>query len=390
MITTIIAGIIIIILVAYFRLDKKKNLQKMLDSLKIFFLGSSFEVGISFEYKDGRNSEDYYESIIKHLGNSVEKMKLHNNIKIKELPLVFKNRRKVEKYGQKNDIQLIIWGSITGDGEKENGQQIHEVVVNFYYANDKNESGLQSESEKQYKIFESNSKKDIKIISNNLVYTSTYILARILLENKRIIQAKELYESLYEEKDNFEYNFFKEIENNLLHCYHLLILESPTKKEELRVCKEICEKYLLIRPNSKFALTNLSVTEYLLGNKTESANIVEQLINFYPDYTATIINAGFIRLTQNRLDDALFYYKKAVKMTDHDSFNPVQVITFLQDEYKKTKDVNLLYVQGLIYAKFTSQTILAKECLNEFIQQEKREEFKKFKDHAYSILINIK
>jgi tetratricopeptide (TPR) repeat protein len=347
---------------------------------KLKFLPVDFNVAFSLDFKEGLNSGNYFEQIKKDFINLLNDTGLEREIKIRDFSDIkkFANREEAEKFRGKKNIDLIIWGGFSNDALKADGQNISEMDLNFTYGHPDDEQKkigamiLLDISSKlaiknYWKIIENNSLKDIKIVSNNLFDISTYILALTLKISGRIEKSLDLFEKLYNKLEQKNDEFRNVITPHLLNCYHLLAINAGVNKKDYLVGKTFCDKMLIFSENDFFAIANLALFQYKLGNEMEAEQKVELLLKCYPKDPLTEINVAFFRILRKNYSNAFKHYKNFLKFQSI-HFNPQEVVEFLDEQYKIKKDPALLFGSGIVSMRFGDKK-LAKKDLERFLKK---------------------
>lgn len=359
-----------------------------------------FNVGISIKFKEGKNSETYFNQIKQNLLENVDALGLTRIIKICDWSNthIFKNREEANRYCVKQGLDLIIWGTFSIDGSKENGKPINDVELKFTYRYPKDKADKSDHlgeaisrdiysklAVKNYwKILDNNSASDIKIISKNITDISLYILGLTLKFNWRLFDSIRIFEQLFRKLQTENDSLKDAVIVHLIDCYSILIGESVYKKDYL-AAKKYCEKILTYQKNNFSAIAGLARFEYETGNKEKSKQIVANLLSSFPNNPTVIVDAAFISIIQGKYKEAYNHYEK-LRSIKTINFDPLDVVEFLGEEYKKRKEPAFLYASSIISYYWTTDRILAKEDLKKFLQTSNELNYKHMRKRARSLL----
>ncbi len=343
-----------------FLLKYWKQLTHLLKKTKLKILPANFNVGLSFEFAPGTQSENYFNEIKQNLIKTIDSFDLSQNIKLKDFSKEhnFTFKDEAEKFRKKKDIDLIIWGRISKKSLKDNGKKINKVEIKYTYGHPTdrhNQIGKlllldisSRAAKKRYStILEENSFKDTITISSNIFDISTYILARILQLHGEIHKSLELLEKIYL-KNNSDQSFQKLISPHIISCCTPIIEDANSKKNFKKAIK-FAKKILKISPFSIAGLSRLALSQYKSGDHIASEETVNKMLEFYPNDPLTRANVAFFRILQKKYSSAFKNYEKLIKYPANElTFNPIDIVEFLSNEFIHIKDPALLYGCGII------------------------------------------
>jgi tetratricopeptide (TPR) repeat protein len=386
---TLIPLLIITVLgwIAWLFWHNRKSICTWIKRMKLKFFPVNFNIAFSLDFKEGLNSGNYFEQILKNINSIINKSGLYKQIIIKDFSNIqkFRNKEEAELFNIKKGIDLIIWGGFTNDILKVDGENINEIELHFSYGHPDNKEktigkmillDISSKLAKKsyWKIVESNSLKDTTIISNNIFDISTYIIALTLKIygqlGKSLLLFEQLYNNLVERKDNFQ----KDVLPHLHNLYEVLIIEYGINRNNYNLGSDLCSKILNIKENDFFALSNLATFQCKLGNKEGAEKLVELLLKLYPKIPTTEVDVAYFRIIQKNYTSAFKHYKNLMNFNTI-NFEPQYVIEFLCDEYDKLKEPALLFGVGILSYKFGDKK-LAKDNLHLFLQKANETEYK--------------
>jgi len=382
--------------IAWIVWHNRKTIIKWILRNKLRYFPINFNVAFSLDFKDGLNSGNYFDQIKKNINSIVDKTGLNKQIIIKDFSDIqkFNNKDEAEKFRNKKNIDLIIWGGFTNDTLKIKGENINEIELHFTYGHPDNRNRTIGKmllldiasrlAKKNYwKIIESNSLEDVKIISNNIFDISIYILALTLKIYGRILESLKLFEQLHKNLVERKDDFSNEILPHLYNCYEIFVIEYGIKKKDWKIGKEYCFKILNIKKDDFFGLSNLAAFESRLGNNSEVENLVNKLLSLYPGNHITEVDVAYVRILQKNYNNAFKHYRNIISS---DRTNLTQeVIEFLCNEYDNKKEPALLYGIGVLSFYFWDKQ-LAKKNLSFFLEQANESDYKPMYREARRII----
>lgn len=360
-----------------------KNRSKILTwarRQKLKWLPVNFNVVFSLDFKEGLNSGNYYDQIKKNFIKNLNELGLDKQIKVKDFSDIrkFEKRDDAEKFRNKKKVDLIIWGGFSNDFLKDNGENVSKLDLNFTYGHpESNDNKIGAmilldissrlATKNYWKIIESNSFRDVEIVSNNLFDIATYILALTLKIYGQFSKSLSLFEKLYSDLERRQDLFKEQIVPHLINCYEVIAIEEGLKKKNFKNGIVFCKKILSFYPEHFFAIANLAVFQYKSGEVSESEENVELLLKVYPKNPLTEIDVAFFRILQKKYSNALKHYNNFIE-AEIIEFDHQEAVEFLYEEYKIQKDPALLFGSGIISWRFGDK-ILAKKDLQIFIRK---------------------
>lgn len=330
-------------------------------------------------FKEWINSGIYFNEIKKDLFKIIEKQNLQKVIKIRDFSDIqnFKNKSDAEKYRKNKDLDLIIWWDFSWDGLIKDGQEIHQIDINFTFRHpDDPEHKIKQvlltdfssklAIKNYWQILENNSFNDVKLVSKNLFHISTYIIGITTMLYWRVMQSVEILEWLNNTVESNDDIFRLSILINLENLYRQIMQNSANSKNNIKVWITYAEKLIILRPNDQNTLSFLAFFYYINGEEEKSEQTVDKQIKLYARFPSTEVNVAFLRIMQKKYQDAFHCYERLTQKEELD-FNPIPVIDFLSEQYRLRWEVGLLYGSGLISYFYWDKQI-AKEDLSNFIK----------------------
>lgn len=379
--------------------DNKKSIWIWFKKQKLKIFPVNFDIAFSLDFEEGLNGGQYFQQIKNDFQKILNDTGLAENIKIIDFSDIYKFRTKkdAEKFRNKKNIDLIIWGDFSCQGLKEKGELVSEIDFNFTCGHPKDKSGKLGEmilldigskfAQKEYcKIFEDDSLSDIKIISNNIFDLSMYIVGLTLKICIKLEASINIFEKLLARLQNRKDTLASHVIFHLKNCYSLIVLNSMGMKKQFNKGKEFCEKIIALDGKNLFAICNLATLQYKTGQTEEAEKKVELMLELYPRHSLTEINVAFIRILQRNYNNAFKHYENLVRMGKID-FEPFEVIEFLDNEYKNSKEPALLYASGILFY-YWGEKELGKDDLRLFIKKSNDMHYKKMRRKARRLIKN--
>lgn len=358
--------------------DYRSSLSLWFRRLKLNLLPVKFNVALSLDFKDGLNSGIYYQETKNNLLKIIDQNGLSGLVILKDFSDIkkFSSKNEAESFRNKKQLDLIIWGGFSGDGLKKGGEEIYKIDLNFTYGypDDKEKKigamllvdiGSKFAVKNYWQILENNSSVDLEIITNNLFDLSAYILGTTLKLSGRIAVSLKIFESLFNKLLVQNDRFSQQIIPHILNCYEVFIVDIGVNRKRSDLGVEFCRKYLKLKQNNFFALSNLAIFQYRLGLEKEAEKNVEKLLKLYPNQPVTEVDIAFFRILQKNYTNAYKHYQKLSTYQQID-FNAQEVVEFLFSQYELKKDSGLLYGAGIISFYFGDQS-LAKETFLQYL-----------------------
>jgi len=359
----------------------KENRGSFVDWLKeqkINVLPHDFNVAISIIYEKKSISEQYYNQILKEFKNLIDSNNLTGHINIKEISQNFINKGEAESFRNKEGFDLLIWGSFSADGLKEQGKITNKIDLNFTFGHPENELKqigpmvIKDINSRFYvynywKINEEDSLRDIGIISSNAFDISLYIIALTFKLWGRFDESILMFEKLYQVLDNKNLTLRNQLAPHLINCYEQFAIFLIIEKRDIKRGIMVCEKIIQLDSYNIFALLNLARLFYETGEVDRSFDIAKKLLEYYPRNAAVELDIAFHKIMKKEYKSAFRHYERLISISqDQLNFNPIEVIEFLDKQFEITKEPALLYASGLISFHYGDPQI-AEQSFNSFL-----------------------
>ncbi|MBU0731745.1 hypothetical protein KKC88_02595 [Patescibacteria group bacterium] len=377
----------------------RKQLYNWLRARKLQWFPANFNIALSIEFDEGLNSGSYFKQIKKNINQVLKEQDLDKYVVVQDFSDIkkFKNQEEAEKFRNKKDIDLIIWGDFTVDNLKKDGNNINKLNLSFTFGHpdDKEKrigkmilADLRSRMARKnyWNIIEHNSFEDIQIVSNNIFDLSIYTIALSLKIYGKIGKSIALLERLYNSLAKRNDDLIQSTAIHLIDDYTILVVEFGLNKKDFNKGIEFCNKILKLDVNNHFALTNLATFLYKQGKIAEAQKVVTELQQKYPSSTLTIVDLAFFKILEKNYKSAFKCYEKLVSIpVERLGFNPLEVVEFLNNEYQKNKEPALLYGSGILSYYFGDK-IIAKNDLKLFLRKVNENSYKKMYRKAKKLI----
>ncbi len=377
--------------------DYKYTIYTWFKKQKIKIFPVNFNIVFSLDFEEGLNSGQYFKQIKNNFQQVLDDTGLSKSLKIIDFSDIkkFNNKKEAEDFRSKKGVDLIIWGNFSKDGLKEKGKLISEMNLNFTYGHPDDKSGKlgamilldigsRVAQKKYWKIFEDNSLNDIKIISDNIFDLSMYIVGLTLKIYGRIEESVNLFERLLSRLQNKKDDFANHAIFHLIDCYSLIVFNSGVIKKDFQKGEDFCRKIIKFDKNSLFAISNLATFQYKTGQKGDAEKNVDLMLRLYPKHSLTEVDVAFIRILQKNYDNAFKHYENLIRMKNI-NFNPFEVVEFLDNEYKNTKEPALLYGSGIL-SYYWGDKKIGKDDLRLFVKKSNDAHYRKMRRKARKLI----
>lgn len=349
----VIAGIAVMIIIAafgvitaYFRSKKFRNF--VLWFRYSYLPISKFNVCISLEANEEKNSGIYNAEIKRNLIETINNLGLKNLIRIRDFKgsKYFKTKEEAEAYSKKNDLDLIVWGRFSSDHLKKDGSQISDMLLNFTFGHPKGRSGRIGQMAKKelgsvfatrqyWQIVEDNSYIDVPIVSSNLTDVCLYTVALSMMLFGEIVESTQIFEKLHQKSLGKTDQFFDGVVHHLKNAYELLGVKEGFSNKNFLKGIDYNHKLLKIDPKNLLALANNAVYHAKLGKTADAERYVQELQRSYPDMPITFVDVAYFRIVNKQYNLALENYKKLSTLSESQlGFNPSDIIVFLEEQHE--------------------------------------------------------
>ena len=354
-----------------------RQLLLILKRIKLFILPIRFNVALVFNSEGSENLNVYSDEVKKKFAELIDQNNLQRHVLLCDISEVIKftSRDDAEEFVKFKSLDLLVWGGFSSDLLQRDGANITRLNINFTYRHNDDENNQIRDAlaldissrmaiKNYWEIVSKNSYVDVQLVSDNLFDVATYILALSLKFTGNISKSLAVIESLYLKLIRKNDLFANYVIDHVLDCYRLLIVDSGINRKRFKVCVGYCEKYLSYRPNDFFALSNLALFQYRLGNKKITEDLVRKLQTLYSGSTITKVDVAFIRILQKNYEAAYKHYNDLSQLA-HVEFNTQEVVEFLFQEHEIKNDPAFLFGVGILSFYF-GDVSLAKKTLAEF------------------------
>ncbi len=360
----------------------RNDIYLYIQRIKIEKLPSNQTVTFSIKHNEDLNSGAYYDAIKKVFLGNIEKYDLSKNVTHKDFSdvFLFKNKEEAENFRNSKDLDLILWGEFTDDRLMRNGVQESEFTLNVtygFYHNENNKEAVSSDIlarinkivalKNKWKIRNTESLDDVKDVADSMFTLSLFTLGLSLANQGKISDAVYIFEKIFKylhDKNDITLNLLRPYikEGN----FFLLVSESRKKNIDWSIICKLANNILLVDQLDLNAMIMASASLYKLGRFQESESIVQRMIQAYPRSGAARASFAFIYILKGGYDNALKHYKKLFLDSNVD-FATVEIIDFLNIEYKRIKEPALRFASGAISYYLNNDYDLAAKDLKEFL-----------------------
>lgn len=300
----------------------------------------------------------------------------------------------VEGFRQLSGCLVIIWGKITADGLRVNGEQVHEPSISYTFLCPRDTENILpkvisteyaqiAKSTEQKIIQEKDSLEHIKLCSKNISLTAQYIIGSTILLMGDLLAALEIFKPLYNVSLKEDKLLLAKVKFRLINCYEVAIEQASSQKKWL-FGVEMCRRLLFLVRDSRRALIGLPYFLEQMNDFDGALKSVANLKKYYPKLPITIVDEAYIHLRSGKFQKAIGAYHRLRKAQL--DFNQLDVIEFL-DQKTKTfpTEVQLQFGLGFMYYFFVSEEE-GKEILEKFIANATDQKFKPLIDEGRRIM----
>lgn len=197
-----------------------------------------------------------------------------------------------------------------------------------------------------WKISENISFVEVKIMSDNIFYLSVYTNSLSLKFFHYWELSAELLEKLFINlSDDLELK--KAVSFHLFNCYDLLSLYYANDKNDLKNAEPYFIKMLDLEPSNYLVKCNLALSMFKNGDFKSAENLIDDAYTQSSNYLLSQLNYAFLSILRKEYKKA---YRMYQKFFDHKelTFEPLNVIDFLNNEFENVKDPAYLYGSAII------------------------------------------
>ncbi len=355
-------------------------------SRKAVFVAIEGQKGLAQTY-----GEEIQEKVIHDLQAHPALKRLH----VIPLPGVIRKKsiNSVEAFRQLSGCLVIIWGKITADGLKVNGEQVHEPSISYTFLCPRDTQNILpkvisteyaqvAKITEQKIIQEKDSLEHLKLCSKNISLTAQYIIGSTILLMGNLISALEIFEPLYNASLKEDKLFLAKVKFRLVNCYDVAIEQASSQKKWLFGI-EMCRRLLFLVKDSRRALIGLPFFLEQINDFDGALKAVANLKKYYPKLPITIVDEAYIHLRAGKFQKAIGAYHKLRKAQL--DFNQLDVIEFLDQKIKAfPTEIQLKFGLGFMYYFFVSEDE-GKQILLDFIASATDQSFKAIRDEGQRI-----
>jgi tetratricopeptide (TPR) repeat protein len=343
---------------------------------------------------EAANGDPIVSELKKEFCRQLDSLDLMGEVRVMDLPVdkKFDSSIDAEIYAKKKDINLLVWGHIK-KGQLE-GQEVVQPRLRFTYIYPKPYKKNIEELlwgdvklavvDRKWEIAVRNSIVDIDAVAKNLMEISLFIIGLCLLLRRDTKRCVGVFEGLHTRlpqgpfvRDRKRTAFLERFDQILIQALDLrgMYLYQSGKTQELKRC---LERMIQINNAIPGAHINLAKLCYLEGNMDGARYHTNQADALEPNNPLCIINRAFFAILDRKYQKAVGYYNGLTKIKDWSlACNTLEVVLFLEDEWKKHKDnLGLLFGAGLMNYHFVDKR-RGKSQLNKFIKKIDKQKVRK-------------
>ena len=358
------------------------------------FRYASKAIFISLEGQ-GELSRTYADEIQEKVIHDLQGHAALKKFKLLPLPKVIRKKsiETVEAYRQLSGCLVIIWGKITADGLKANGEHVHEPIISYTFLSPRDPNNILPKIiageysyvagiTRQKTIQEKDSLEQINLCSKNILLTAQYIIGSTILFMGDLLGAMRIFEPLYNASIKEDKLLVEKVKFRLINCYELAI-EAASQKRDWAFGIEMCQKLLFLVKDHRRALIGLPYFLEQTNNFEGALRAVANLKQYYPKLPITFVDEAYIHLRSGKYQKSLAAYHR-LRKTQLD-FNQLEVIEFLDQKAKDfPNEVAIRFGLGFMYYFFVNEEE-GKSMLTEFIASATDSKLKLLRDEARKI-----
>lgn len=343
---------------------------------------------ISFNIEMGAKKQ--FDRIIPILKNKLVELSLNTKIKLLiGAEDLISNTKEAEKYRKKSNVDLIVWGNTIYGGLNEKKASQFNVHHTF-----KITPSLQQKlplflgditlmlQKRNWTIYEMNDIADHKIVADDLLETCLFIIGLYFFDQQEFDDAIKIFESILpislnkskiREEQNIMYMAQTgRINSLLIDLYFIKSTEFQEKGDvngELYFLNKIPEKI----QNQIPILMNLAKTYYQINDLNKAVKYTLKIKKINKNHPAVAINLAFFGILQKNYARVKFWYDQLLKHDHLSEIPPINLLEFLDNEFKKNpSEYALLY--GMAIINNFLDKIMMKRYLRQFLKSTKQKD----------------
>lgn len=354
----------------------------ILNALKRFWyrhFPGDLNIALSIQ-SSGTQSQTYCDEVKQRMINAISQFGLNGVIHVKDISnaVTFSEQVQAQNFGIAHAIDLIIWGKVSGDGLETQGIQANDFLLNFTFThpeNHKSQIGKMILTDVNSKLAQKNywtvikqdSLRDVRIIASNLTAIALYILGVTLKVQGRLVKAIEVFERLHAQLDSTNDAFQIHARVHLINCYHIAATDLYFSKK-YKEAVEISRKVVALDEKNLSAIANTAISLFRDGDTDGAKLMAKKLLEYYPSQPLARVDFAFFCILEKRFTKADQLYKQLSKIdTEKLGYNPVEVVDFLEENFKTLHEPALRYASGMTAFYHLQDKKLAEQDLRDFI-----------------------
>jgi len=379
--------------------DNWQKIWKFIRWVRLTYLPTQpFNIVFAIETDESDSNRGYLQEIIRNFEQQLELLGLSGLLKIKDFKNIkfFKTREEAQKYVEENVIDLLIWGRAGGGVLKKSGDPCCPLDLRFTYLHPKGIKGnigrmLNAEinsslaTREYWHVLDSESLRDIKIVTDNLTDATLYIISLTMLLFGRVQKSIDILKKLLLKNQGKSDPLLARAKAHLINAYEIELSEMKESSADFQ--KALMSSHELLKLDSKnlIGLATRAVSYVHFEKYDEAEKDVNELLTLHPSDSVTIIDAAYFSILRKRYSNAIEHYRKLIGLELN--FNPLGVAGFLEKQYEKHHDPAFLFGSGFVDWHFGDKT-LGKKFLRKFLRNKSvsAEVYKEMRGLASDIL----
>lgn len=332
-------------------------------------------LAIGFAIDTPGESQKLYNEIFASFNRYVQQNRLEKLVHIKLLPadIKFKTQSDAQKYLDRKGLRLIIWGDTSRATLDGAGVTIFNINITYNInaksmddANQTKQIVDSSIKRKAWSIFDDNSLPGQLVVAENVIeialftlsvcLTSLYISTRdirMLSNSTRLLE--QLRTQLIPRIPNDNFPNLIEVRNHISESLFMQYSEAASyftrEKRDPEEAYEWAFKAVSLQPHHFGANIQMALSSWLVGDASGARKYSKIAQKIDPKNTLPYLNFAFFHFYNGKHAKALSYYKRLNNKIVKQIYI-LDVISFLEAEYDKTKKPALLFAAAWLSDKY--------------------------------------
>jgi tetratricopeptide (TPR) repeat protein len=319
---------------------------------------------IVFSFNVEPEAKKQYDRVIEKIRNTLINLNLERKIKLMiAAEDLISNIKEAHRYREKNNLDLVVWGS-TFYGRINEKKAIQFTVNHTFRVTESLSKKLNlfladivlMLQKRKWTIYEVNDLVEYKIVADDFFETCLFIIGLYYFDKQDYKDAIKIFESILpisknksidRESAKIEYIAQTGRINALL--VDLYFLQSIVEQENPIMALSYLEKIPPKLQNNISILMNLAKSYYLIGDLNKAEDCTRKIKKIDRKHPAVAANLSFFGVRQKNYERAKFWYDELLKRKDLVNIDPMTLLEFLEEEYKKNPSEHaFLYGMAII------------------------------------------